>query len=165
MEALYASMRSWGTEEEGNIPSPSCKGVDEYRDPVDPTSLSANFAAVFPEVVSLLNSRVERIVILNDTTQGNSKFMGDKSKETVKFHRLERSMEEAVSTFQSVVEAEQLNVGPQQKQPQAENENPARRSNLEQGIDKSIKRRKGVKIQPIVVGLKARAGACGETPI
>ena len=53
-------------------------------------------------------------------------------------------MEKSVPKFQSVVEAEQLNVGPQQKQPLAENENPARRSNLEQGIDKSIKRRKGV---------------------
>ena len=48
-------------------------------------------------------------------------------------------MEEAVSTFQSVVEAEQQNVGPQEKQPLAENENSISRSNQEQGMDKSIK--------------------------
>ena len=29
MEALYASVRSWGTEEEDNIPFPDWKGVDE----------------------------------------------------------------------------------------------------------------------------------------
>ena len=35
MEALYASVQSWGTEEEGDIPFPSWQGVDEYRDRVD----------------------------------------------------------------------------------------------------------------------------------
>ena len=69
IEDLYASVRSWSTEEEYDIPFPYWKGVDEYRDPVEPNSLSANFAAVFPEVSSLLNSRVERTVILNDITQ------------------------------------------------------------------------------------------------
>ena len=59
MEALYASVRSWCTEEEDGIHFPSCKVVDEYRDLVDPTSLSANFAAVFTDVESLLNYRVE----------------------------------------------------------------------------------------------------------
>ena len=34
MEAFYASVQSWGTEEEDNIPFPSWKGVDEYQDPV-----------------------------------------------------------------------------------------------------------------------------------
>ena len=48
-------------------------------------------------------------------------------------------MEEAVSKFQILVEAEQRNGGPQQKQPLSENENRASRSNQEQGIDKSIK--------------------------
>ena len=38
---------------------------------------------------------------------------------TVKFHMLERIMEEYVSTFQSVVEADQINGGTQQKQPLA----------------------------------------------
>ena len=68
MEYLSAPIQSWGTEEEGYIPFQSWKGVDEYRYPVDPTSLSANFASVFPEVESLLNSCVERTVILNNIT-------------------------------------------------------------------------------------------------
>ena len=53
---------------------------------------SANFAAVFQEVTSLLNYRVERTVILNDITKDNNKVPGDKINETVKIHRLERIM-------------------------------------------------------------------------
>ena len=102
-------------EEEGNIPFPTWNGVDEYQDPVDPISLLDNFAAAFPEVASLLNSRVEQTVILNDITQDKNKVIVDDSNKTVKSHRLERSMEEDVSTFQSVVEVEQQNCGPQQK--------------------------------------------------
>ena len=89
---MYASVRSWSTEEEYDIPFPYWKGVDEYRDPVEPNSLSANFAAVFPEFSSLLNSRVERTVILSYINQDNNKVLGDKSNKTVKLHRLERSM-------------------------------------------------------------------------
>ena len=55
MESLYASIQSWGTEEEDGINFPERKRVGEYRDPVDPTSLLANFAAVLLEVKSLLN--------------------------------------------------------------------------------------------------------------
>ena len=73
MKALYASLQSWGTEEEDNTNLPSWKGVDEYRDPVDPTSLSDTFEAVFLEVESLLNYSVEWTVILNDITQDNNK--------------------------------------------------------------------------------------------
>ena len=68
-EALYIPVRSWGIEEEDEIPFPDWKGIYEYRDPVGTNSLSANFVAVFLEVASFLNSRVERIVILNDITQ------------------------------------------------------------------------------------------------
>ena len=75
MEVLYVSVCSWGTEEYGNILFPSWKGFDKYGDPVEPTSLSANFAAVFPEVERLLNSCVERTVILNDITQDNNKVL------------------------------------------------------------------------------------------
>ena len=124
MEALYASVRSWGTEEEGDIAFQSWKVVYEYQDPVDPTSLSANFGAVFMEVASLPNFRVERTVILNDITQDNNKVVGDERNDTVKFHRLERSTEEAVSKFQSMVEEEQQNGAPQQKRPLEENEKP-----------------------------------------
>ena len=92
MGDLYASVRSWGMEEEYDIPFPDWKGVDEYRDPVDPNSLSAKFAAVFPELASLLNSRVERLLILNEINQDKNKVLRDKSNETVNFHRLERSM-------------------------------------------------------------------------
>ena len=53
-------------------------------------------------------------------------------------------MKEYVSTFQSVVEAEQQNGEPQQKLPLAENKNPASRSNQVQGIDEAIKRCKVV---------------------
>ena len=49
------------------------KVVDEYWYPVDPNLLSDNRAYVFLEVESLLNSRVERTVILNDITQYNNK--------------------------------------------------------------------------------------------
>ena len=70
---------------------------------------------MFPEVASLINSCVERTVILNDITQENNKVLGDKSNKTVKLLRMERSMEEAVSTFQSVVETEQRNGVPHQK--------------------------------------------------
>ena len=75
MEALYTSVRSWGMEEEDGIPFPYWKGVDEYRDPVDPTSLSAKLLALFPELASLLNYRVEQTVILNDITQDNKKVL------------------------------------------------------------------------------------------
>ena len=75
METLYASVQSWGTEEEDNIPFPDWKGVDEYQYPVYPTSLSANFAAVFLEVASILNYSVEQIMILSDITQDNNKFV------------------------------------------------------------------------------------------
>ena len=54
-------------------------------------------------------------MILNGSTQDNNKVLRYESNENVKFHRLERSMEEAVSTFESVVEAEQQNGGPQKK--------------------------------------------------
>ena len=47
MEALYASVRSWGTEEEDDIPFPSWKGVDEYREPGETTLLSENSTDVF----------------------------------------------------------------------------------------------------------------------
>ena len=40
MEALYSSVWSWGEEEEEEITFTSWKGVYEYRDPVEPTSLS-----------------------------------------------------------------------------------------------------------------------------
>ena len=105
MEALYASVLSWGTEEEDNIPFPPWNGVYEYRDPVYPTSLSAKLVSVFPEVASLLNSRVEQTVILNEITQYNNKVLVYYINKTVKFHRMERIMEEAVSTFQSAVDA------------------------------------------------------------
>ena len=51
---------------------------------------------MFPEVESLLNYHVERTVILNDITKDNIKVVGEESNETVKFHRMERSTDEAV---------------------------------------------------------------------
>ena len=74
------------------------------------------------------------------------------------------SMEEAVSTFQSVVAAEQRNCGPQPKRPLAENKNPASRSNQEQGMDKSIKRQKLFESQTIAVGVDAVSEVCGKNP-
>ena len=72
-------------------------------------------------------------MILNSITQEKNKVLGDKINKNVKFHRLERSMEEAVSTFQSVVEAEQGNGGPQEKQPRAERKNPPAGQNRNKG--------------------------------
>ena len=43
MESLYASVRSWVMEEDDNTHFPYWKLVGEYRNPVDPTLLSANF--------------------------------------------------------------------------------------------------------------------------
>ena len=84
-EDLYESIRSWGTEEGYGIPFPYCKVYDEYQESVEPTSLSAKFAAVFMEVESLLNYCVEQTVILNYIIQENNKVLGDGSKETLKF--------------------------------------------------------------------------------
>ena len=74
-------------------------------------------------------------------------------------------MEESVSTFKSVVEAEQRNGGPQKKRPMAENKPPARNSNQEQGMDKDINRQKGAECQPIAVGVEEDVEACGKPPI
>ena len=92
MEALYAYVQSWGTEEEDSIRFLSWKGVDDYQEPLDPTSLSANFADVFPELASILNYRVERKLIINDVTQEKNKVLGGNINETVKFHSLDSSM-------------------------------------------------------------------------
>ena len=75
MVALYASVRSWGTEEEEGNPFLYWKGVGEYRDPVVNNSSLDNFAAVFPEVSSLQYSCVERTVILDDINQDNNKVL------------------------------------------------------------------------------------------
>ena len=75
IEALYTSVRSLGTKEEDDISFPYWKGFDEYRDLVDPASLSDNLAAVFLEVLSLLNYRVEWTVTLYGITQNSNKFL------------------------------------------------------------------------------------------
>ena len=103
------------------MPFPYCKVVDEYWNPVDPTPLSSNFAAVFLEVENLINYHVEHTVILNDISQDNNNFLQDESNKTVDFYRLYRSMYEAVSVLQSLVEAYHQNCGLQQKLPLAEN--------------------------------------------
>ena len=86
MEALYASVRSWGTEEEYTIPFPDQKGVGEYWDHLDTNLLSANLVAVFLDMTSLLNSHVEITVIQNYITQDNNKLMEDESNKTAKFN-------------------------------------------------------------------------------
>ena len=77
----------------------------------------------------LLYYNVECTVILNGTTQDTNRFLEDESNKTVMFHRLERIIEEFMSTFQSVLEVEKHNVGTQHKDPPEENENPAIMSN------------------------------------
>ena len=47
--------------------------------------------------------------------------MEDASNKTINFHNLDRSTEEVMSTFQSLVEAEQRNGGPIKKRSLAEN--------------------------------------------
>ena len=72
---------------------------------------------MFLEVESLLNYRVEWTAILNDISKDNNKVLEDERKKTVKFYKLGRSLEDAMSTFRSVVEAEQRNGGTQKKLP------------------------------------------------
>ena len=79
-------------------------------------------------------------MILYETTKDKNKVPEDDSNGTLKFHRLEISIEEDVSIFQSVVEADQGNGGPQKNRNLAENENNTRRSNKEQGMEQLIKR-------------------------
>ena len=54
---------------------------------------------MFPEVARIQNSCVECTAILNDATQDKNKLLGDENNKTVNFHRLDKIMEEAVSTF------------------------------------------------------------------
>ena len=103
-------------------------------------------------------------MIFNVITQDNKKVLEDKSNEAVKLHRLERSMQESMYTFQSVVEAEQPNDLPRQKHPLVENEISSSIPNTEQRIEKSTKIRKGGKGHLIAICVEARAEACGETP-
>ena len=121
IEALYAYVLSWVKEEEEDVPFLTCKGVDEYWDPVETTSLSANFSDVFPDMSSLLNYHVERTVIINDITPDKKKVLGDKINKTFRFNRMERRMEEVVCTFQILVEEGKRNGGNQHKRPLAEN--------------------------------------------
>ena len=68
-------------------------------------------------------------MILNDITKDKNKVLDDESNKHVKLHNLEKRMEEAVSTFKSVDEADKWNGGPHQYNPLIENENLTRRSN------------------------------------
>ena len=60
-------------------------------------------------------------MILNDITKENNKVLEDDINKTVKFHRLDRSIEKAMYKVQCMFEAEQRNGGPQKKRPLAEN--------------------------------------------
>ena len=58
VESLHASVHSWIMEEENDTPFIYWEGVNEYQGLTDPTSLSAKFVDVFPEVKILLTERV-----------------------------------------------------------------------------------------------------------
>ena len=72
--------------------------------------------------------------------------MEDKINETVKFHRLDRSMGESLSTFYSVVEAEQKTSGPQKKSLLTEKEKSASRSKSNRGFTKPSRNIKELKV-------------------
>ena len=55
MEDLNAFIRSWAMEEEDDIPFSYRNVFDDYRDPVDPNSVPANFEDILREVEVLLN--------------------------------------------------------------------------------------------------------------
>ena len=55
MEVFYLSVCSWGIEEEDNIQLTEWKGVEKYREPIETTLISANFAAVFLWLDILIN--------------------------------------------------------------------------------------------------------------
>ena len=115
MAALYASVRTSEEDEVGFISYPEWKGVEEYHDPIDPSSLSANFADIFPDVSKLLNMRTERAILFNDITQDNNKVLEDENTEMVQFHALEERMRETLEVFQSVAKAEEREGGTQEK--------------------------------------------------
>ena len=56
-------------------------------------------------------------------------------RKNVRFHRMERIMEEALSIFQNVVKAEKRNVRYQKNCPLKEHKKPESMSNKEQGMD------------------------------
>ena len=86
--------------------------------------------------------------------------MKDYSNENVKFHHLEKSIEESVSIFKIVGEADKQNGGPQKHCPLKKG-NPTSRSNKEQGVYQDTKIRKGGKCHQISIGVEAREEACG----
>ena len=77
---------------------------------------------------------------------------------------MDRIIEEAVSTFQSVVEAYQRNGRPQKNRNLAENVNPAGMSNKEQGMVQATKRCKLVEGNPISIDVEARGGRHAGPP-
>ena len=70
-------------------------------------------------------------------------------------------MQEAVSTFQSVVEADEHNGGPKKKRQQAENENTSSVPNKKHETYKATKRQKEVKGHLISVVVEEWAEVCG----
>ena len=95
-------------------------------------------------------------MILHDITQDNNKVPEEKINKNSKLHRLERGMEEAVHTFQSMVKTEQRIGGPQQKRPILENENPSRILNKGQGMGQATKIQKEIECHPIAIWVEAR---------
>ena len=78
-----------------------------------------------------LNYHAEQTVILNEITQDRKKVMEYDRNKTFKFHRLEKSTEESVSTLQSVVETDQHIGVPHKKRPLTEYKNPSSMLNTE----------------------------------
>ena len=99
--------------------------MNEYQDPIEPTSLSANVFAVLPEVVRTLKFRREQTVILAGFSQDCNRVLKDKNNKTIKFHRLYKSMDEDMDTFKNVVKLDKSYGKSQQMLPLEEDERPS----------------------------------------
>ncbi len=76
------------------------KGVDEYRDPVDPNQLSSHYAQVFPGVAELFGERTDDVTFLNDST---SEMVDELDPATMlRFASLEGRMEELLAAYSKV---------------------------------------------------------------
>ena len=98
-----------------NIHSLIGGGVNDYMDPIDINTMSAQFAQVYPDISELLGAHAEHSIVLNDITQKNKKDPKYKSNYMIWFHKLEGETEEILTDSQEVINSETRYYGRQEK--------------------------------------------------